>query len=177
VARVFVMPKLGLTMDEGVLAGWVVGLDEVVEVGQDLCEVETEKLTTVVESPFAGTLLRRVEPGLTVPVGEPIAVIGEEGEDATSYALFSGSPAGVAPLADRAIEPSTASAPSQGPPKPRSSANVAASPLARQLAARFGIDVGTLIGTGPDGRVTKDDVERAAAAGNEADGSSTADPK
>jgi len=172
------MPKLGLTMDEGVLAGWVVGLGEVVEVGQELCEVETEKLTTVVESPFVGRLLRRVEPGVTVPVGEPIAVIGEEGEDASSYVLFSASAPGAPPLADRATEPSTPLAPSgQGSSKPRLSADVAASPLARQLAARLGIDVSTVIGTGPDGRVTKDDVERAATAGNEADGPSTADPK
>ena len=173
--EVFVMPKLGLTMEEGTLVEWLVELGEVVERGQDLCEVETEKLTMVVESPFAGTLLNRVEPGLTVPVGEPIAVIGEESDDASSCVLFSGRDGGAPLLAGESLTSSTGPAPPSSPPMadPASLASPgrgrAASPLARQLATRLGIDIDTVLGTGPDGRITRDDVERATSSGNSPD--------
>ena len=85
---VVVMPKLGLTMTEGFLAGWLVEVGHAVAEGDPLLEVETDKITTVVGAPAAGTLLRRVDAGLDVPVGAPIAVIGSAGEDAGATVLF-----------------------------------------------------------------------------------------
>lgn len=87
-AKVVVMPKLGLTMKEGVLKRWLVDLGERVELDAPLLEVETDKIETEAGSPAAGVLLRRVEPEVEVPVGEPIGVIGEPGEDVSGIALF-----------------------------------------------------------------------------------------
>lgn len=87
-AQVVVMPKLGLTMKGGVLRRWLVELGERVDIDTPLFDVETDKIETEVGSPAAGVLLGRVEPDLEVPVGEPIGVIGEPGEDVSGVALF-----------------------------------------------------------------------------------------
>ncbi len=158
-AEILVMPKLGLTMEEGFLESWLCEQGTAVALGQPICEVETEKLTVVVESPYAGVLLRCIEPGDTVPVGEPIAVIGEPGEDTAGCRLYQ--PGGgeaaqaTAPAAQRQTAPRQSSAPAGEP---------TASPLARRIAAALDIDLGTVDGTGPEGRITREDVERAAAA-------------
>src|SRR6266567_7677535 len=86
-AEILVMPKLGLTMEEGFLESWLCEPGTAVALGQPICEVETDKLTVAVESPYAGVLLRCIEPGDTVPVGEPIAVIGQPDEDVADYRL------------------------------------------------------------------------------------------
>jgi pyruvate/2-oxoglutarate dehydrogenase complex dihydrolipoamide acyltransferase (E2) component len=83
-----VMPKLGLTMKTGLVARWLVAVGDSVEVGAPLLEVETDKITSEVASPAAGTLLRAVDPDLEVPVGEPIAILGEPAEDISAIALF-----------------------------------------------------------------------------------------
>jgi pyruvate dehydrogenase E2 component (dihydrolipoyllysine-residue acetyltransferase) len=175
-AEILVMPKLGLTMEEGFLESWLCEPGTVVALGQPICEVETEKLTVTVESPYAGVLLRCIEAGGTVPVGEPIAVIGEPGEDAAVYQLYqpgSGETPGAPALVSAAQQaaPQQPSAPTQPaapqPAVPRPSAlagEPAASPLARRIAATLGIDLAAVDGTGPDDRITREDVERAAAA-------------
>jgi pyruvate dehydrogenase E2 component (dihydrolipoamide acetyltransferase) len=84
------MPKLGLTMTEGLLAAWLIETGRAVERDEPLLEVETDKITSVVGAPVAGTLLRRIEAGRDVPVGAPIAVIGPQGEDASGVELFDG---------------------------------------------------------------------------------------
>src|SRR5258708_10556178 len=86
-AEILVMPKLGLRMEEGFLESWLCEPGTALALGQPICEVETEKLTVTVESPHAGVLLRCIEPGGIVPVGEPIAVIGEPGDDVTGHRL------------------------------------------------------------------------------------------
>jgi pyruvate dehydrogenase E2 component (dihydrolipoamide acetyltransferase) len=87
-AYVVVMPKMGLTMRAGFLARWLVGTGHPVEVDTPLLEVETDKVTTEVASPAAGVLLRAIDPDVEVPVGEPIAVIGQPGEDISAIGLF-----------------------------------------------------------------------------------------
>ena len=87
-AHVVVMPKLGLTMKSGVVARWLVGVGEPVELDGPLLEVETDKITSEVASPAAGVLLRAVEPDLEVPVGEPIAILGEPAEEVSGIALY-----------------------------------------------------------------------------------------
>jgi 2-oxoglutarate dehydrogenase E2 component (dihydrolipoamide succinyltransferase) len=94
VAHVVVMPKLGLTMKAGLVARWLVAVGERVELDAPLLEVETDKITTEVVSPAAGTLPRAVDPDVEVPVGAPIAILGARAEDVSAIALFgSGSPA------------------------------------------------------------------------------------
>lgn len=87
-AHVVVMPKLGLTMKEGLVAGWLVEVGQAVALDQPLLEVETDKISNEVASPAAGILLRRIDPEVEVPVGEPIAVIGAASEDVSGIALF-----------------------------------------------------------------------------------------
>jgi pyruvate dehydrogenase E2 component (dihydrolipoamide acetyltransferase) len=176
-------------MEEGFLESWLCETGAEVALGQPICEVETEKLTVAVESPYAGILLRCIEPGSTIPVGEPIAVIGQPGEDTAAYHLYqpsgsqpasappgAGTPSLAAqPLADpppagppgAGSEPATpgpAGAPAQHdhPSAAPGAAGAPASPLARRIAASLGVDLTTVTGTGPDGRITREDVERAA---------------
>jgi pyruvate dehydrogenase E2 component (dihydrolipoamide acetyltransferase) len=149
-AEILVMPKLGLTMEEGYLASWLCEPGAQVALGQPICE-----------SPYAGVLLRCIEPGGdAIPVGEPIAVIGEPGEDANSYRLYQGA-GGDAPV-PAAREQAVPAPPPSKAAKPKGEA--AASPLARRIAATVGIDLADVEGTGPEGRITREDVERAAAA-------------
>ena len=173
-AEILVMPKLGLTMEEGFLEAWLCETGAMVALGQPICEVETEKLTVAVESPYAGVLLRRIEPGSTVPVGEPIAVIGQPDEDAAAYRLYqppSPQPLNAPPTAGTpslAAQPPAVPPPASPPgagsaPTTPGPAGAPASPLARRIAASLNVDLATVQGTGPDGRITREDVERAAA--------------
>jgi pyruvate dehydrogenase E2 component (dihydrolipoamide acetyltransferase) len=161
-AEILVMPKLGLTMEEGYLESWLCEPGAQVALGQPICEVETDKLTVAVESPYAGVLLRCIESGDTVPVGEPIAVIGEPGEDAAGYRLYQRADADT-PASAAAQQPAAA-APSPPAEPAGPVAEAAASPLARRIAATLGIDLADVDGSGPEGRITREDVERAAAA-------------
>lgn len=168
-AEILVMPKLGLTMEEGFLEGWLCEPGTTVTLGQPICEVETEKLTVTVESPYAGVLLRCIEPGDTVPVGKPIAIIGEPGEDTAGYRLYQpGDEEATRAQAPPAAQPPTQAATSAQPAA--AAGAVPASPLARRIAADLGIDLADVTGTGPEGRITREDVERAAVSMNEGNG-------
>ncbi len=161
-AEILVMPKLGLTMEEGFLESWLCEPGTALALGQPICEVETEKLMVIVESPYAGVLLRCIEPGDTVPVGEPIAVIGELGEDVTGYRLYKPG-SGEVPAAWAASVPQQPAALAQPAQPAQLTGAPAASPLARRIAADLGVNLATVTGTGPEGRITREDVERAAA--------------
>ena len=87
-AHVVVMPKLGLTMRAGLVARWLVEVGEPVTEEAPLLEVETDKITTEVGAPAAGVLIRRVDQDVEVPVGEPIAILGDPGEDVSSIVLY-----------------------------------------------------------------------------------------
>jgi pyruvate dehydrogenase E2 component (dihydrolipoamide acetyltransferase) len=152
-AEIVVMPKAGLTMEEGTIVAWLVGLGEEVAPGQAVCEVETEKITTEVEAHEGGVLLRRLEEGVRVPVGEPIGILGAADEDVSHLALWGEVETAPEPAARQVAE-----APSAPPRGDR----VASTPVARRLADSLGVDLGTLTGTGPGGRITREDVETAA---------------
>jgi pyruvate dehydrogenase E2 component (dihydrolipoamide acetyltransferase) len=166
-AAVVVMPKLGLTMREGAVARWLVGVGEAVAEGQPLCEIETDKITTEVEAPASGVLLRRIAAGEDVPVGATIALIGHPGEEA-GVAFHGQAAAGPAtppaPPGEAApAEAGPASAPAEEPPHAEAApARGAVSPVARRLAAELGIDLATVRGSGPGGRIVRRDVEAAA---------------
>jgi pyruvate dehydrogenase E2 component (dihydrolipoamide acetyltransferase) len=146
-----IMPRLSDSMEEGTILHWLVAEGDSVEPGQPLVEVETDKATVVHEADAAGVILAlTVGEGASVPVGSPIAVLGEPGEKPAQR----GSPEAPAP----APEVPAAPTPRVGRPK--------ASPLARRLAAERGVDLAALSGSGPNGRVIRADVERAAGVAN-----------
>jgi pyruvate dehydrogenase E2 component (dihydrolipoyllysine-residue acetyltransferase) len=178
VALEIIMPRLSDSMEEGTILQWFVAEGDRVEVGQPLVEVETDKATVSYEADAAGTVLAlSVGEGATVPVGAPIAVIGEPGEELPRTPSAETLAAPAAPVAGDASPPApaarttTTAAPRTpaGPPPGATSARPGrpkASPLARRLAARLEVDLTALAGSGPNGRVIRADVERAAAGAN-----------
>jgi pyruvate dehydrogenase E2 component (dihydrolipoamide acetyltransferase) len=145
-------------MEEGTVLQWLVAPGDHVELGQPLVEVETDKATVTHEADAAGVVLAlMVGEGATVPLGAPIAVIGEPGEELPTARSADAVAAASSPGESTAPQPTTASARRGGRPK--------ASPLARRLAAQLGVNLAGLAGSGPQGRVIRADVERAAADG------------
>jgi len=144
-------------MESGTIVRWLKAEGDEVAQDEPLYELDTEKVTQEVESPATGVLLRIVAPeGSEVPVGAPICVIGAVGEEVVVSA--SPAPAAQAPAAAPA-------APAAEAPKVEAAPDgrVKASPLARRMAKERGVDLAAVVGTGPDGRVVAEDVERAAA--------------
>jgi len=157
------MPKLGFDMAEGTLVRWVAKEGDQVSKGVVLAEIETDKATVEVESTYDGVLLRQLVPqGTIVPVNDPIAVIGEAGEEIKIGAadqVKEQSPVGIG-LKEENI-PVILPEPGQAlelPAAPISQEKPHASPLARSMAADLGIDLRLVHGTGPGGRITKKDI-------------------
>jgi pyruvate dehydrogenase E2 component (dihydrolipoamide acetyltransferase) len=168
VAVEIVMPRLSDSMEEGTILQWLVSEGDEVTEGEPLVEVETDKASVTYESEHDGTLLAiSAEAGASVAVGAVIAVIGEPGESvsSSSAAAGEGGATAAAAIATPPAAPSSppAPAPSSAPADGRG--RVKASPLARRIAAELGVDLATLAGSGPQGRVIRADVERSAARG------------
>ncbi len=169
------MPALSPTMTEGTLAKWLKTEGEMVEAGDVIAEIETDKATMEVEAVDEGKLAKIVIPEGTenVPVNEMIAVLLEDGEDESALDGFSASNDSAAPApesaasADTAAAPAASPAPAQAPaasapaPAVSTEGRVFASPLARRLAKDAGIDLSGVKGTGPRGRIVKADIEKA----------------
>jgi pyruvate dehydrogenase E2 component (dihydrolipoamide acetyltransferase) len=152
------MPRLSDTMTEGILSQWLKHEGEQVSRGDVLAEIETDKATMELEADDSGVLTRiLVEPGTTVPIGQPIAVIGEPDATAPQAAA---APAAAAPAA---AAPQPTRPPAAAPAAPRS-VEVRTSPLARAIAREHGLDIATITGTGPGGRIVRADVQDAVAA-------------
>jgi pyruvate dehydrogenase E2 component (dihydrolipoyllysine-residue acetyltransferase) len=158
------MPKLSDTMTEGTLVAWKKKKGDQVSTGQVLAEIETDKATMEWESPEDGTLTEiYVQEGGKVNVGDKIAFIRGEGEEA---------PKQQTPERKKEKEPATTEEKEKKPqaetkkPQPREQepkeARVKASPVARRIAAELGVDLSTVKGTGPEGRVIETDVRAAA---------------
>ena len=158
-AKVIVMPKLGLTMTEGTVSKWLKHEGDTVKEGEGLFEVETDKLTNTIEASVSGVLLKIVAAeGAEVPCLKPVAVIGEPGED---YAALLGGAAPAEPKAGAAAPAAPAApAPARAPGE-----RVLASPAAKKLAKSLGIDISLVSGTGPKGRITEEDVKNYKPAG------------
>ncbi|HEY7397068.1 MAG TPA: dihydrolipoamide acetyltransferase family protein, partial [Gaiellaceae bacterium] len=157
------LPRLGQGMEAGTVTRWLKSEGDAVAKGEPLYEIDTDKVTQEVESDFEGVLLKITLPEGEAPVGQTIAWIGEAGEEVAAPAPAAAAPETQVPGTK---VPGTSSTPQARVPG-ISSANggrVKASPLARRLARERGIDLGTLRGTGPDGRIVAEDVERGAAA-------------
>ena len=155
-AKVIVMPKLGLTMTEGTVSKWLKHEGDAVKEGEPLFEVETDKLTNTIEASASGTLLKiAVAEGGTAKCLDPVAVIGEAGEDVSALigvipAAGAAAPAPAAPASAAAAPAAPARAPGE---------RVLASPAAKKLAKELNIDISLVPGTGPKGRVTEEDVK------------------
>jgi len=155
-----VMPKFGLTMQEGTIQQWFKAEGEAIEAGEPLFEVETEKVLYEVESPASGTVAKLLYPlEAKVPCANVVAVIAVPGEDAAAVAAEYAAKA--ASVAAQTARPSAAAA--QRTAAAATGATVA-TPAARKLAKERGIDLATVKGTGPGDRITREDVEAAAAA-------------
>ena len=164
------MPALSPTMEEGTLAKWLVKEGDTVKSGDILAEIETDKATMEYEAIDEGTIgqILVAEGTDGVKVGTVIAVITGEGEDAGAKAAPAPTPATAEPKAEApapAPAPAAAAAPTPAPAAapPASGDRIKASPLAKRLAAERGIDLSTITGTGPGGRIVKDDLDGAPA--------------
>ncbi|MEE8447584.1 MAG: pyruvate dehydrogenase complex dihydrolipoamide acetyltransferase [Gemmatimonadota bacterium] len=191
-----VMAQLSPTMEEGKLVEWKLAEGDPVSQGDIVAEIETDKANMDVEAMGSGVLRKiLVQEGVTVPVGTLIGVIADPEEDIepiladAAAAEAPAAPPAAAPTAEPvaapAVEPAVA-APA-GEPAPGAPAadvppvvpaardgRVKASPVARKMAAELGIALGTIPGSGPGGRIIKQDVEAAAAAGAPAAGAAVA---
>ena len=170
-AREIPMPRLSDTMEEGRVLQWYKQVGDSVEKGELLAEIETDKAVMELESVEEGTLLELlVAEGGAAPLGAPIALVGDESELGKQIAV----PAQNTPATETVqpsvagsdgstqTKPAPASRPADGSAAKGASGRVKASPLARRIAAEEGIDLLQVKGTGPSGRIVKEDVENAA---------------
>ena len=191
-ANVVEMPKLSDTMEEGAVASWLKKEGETVDEGGPLCEIETDKATMEYQSPYGGVLLKIIaQPGKTLALNTPIAVIGKKGESFDLDAIMStaavAKPTPAAPAAKPAAvvtaAPKAMSTPVVAPP-PRAAApvpvaapapasaggRVKSSPLARRMAAASNVNLAGVAGSGPGGRIIMRDIEAAVARGGNGGG-------
>ena len=167
------MPQMGYDMQEGTVVRWLKAEGSNVEIGEPVAEIETDKAVVEFESYADGVLQKiLVNEGTTVPVGEVIAIVGEDSE-VVGTTVEPEEPAPVTepepaeedtpaaiPLGAASVPPSDdGTEPAAEPEEQMQSQRVLATPVARQLAAEAGIDLASIEGTGPGGRVTKDDVQ------------------
>jgi pyruvate dehydrogenase E2 component (dihydrolipoamide acetyltransferase) len=157
------LPRLGQGMESGTIVKWLKSEGDKVEKGEPLYELDTDKVTQEVEADASGVLLKIAVAEGEVPVGRTIAVIGEQGETVE---------VAEEPRQEAAQRPVRVSGPVEAvrgsrevPPVEASNGRIKASPLARRIARERGIDLAAVAGTGPEGRVVAEDVERAAAQG------------
>jgi pyruvate dehydrogenase E2 component (dihydrolipoamide acetyltransferase) len=188
-----VMPRLSDSMEEGTILKWLKAEGDEVAKGDELVEIETDKATMTYEADTAGALSIVAQEGETLPIGQVIARIGGGSEapasdgaaseapasasapaEATQQAEASGNGASEAPAAPApaaTIEPPAAASAGGADAPPSSEGNggrAKASPVARRIARERGVDLGTLQGSGPGGRIVKADVEAAASGGGAA---------
>jgi pyruvate dehydrogenase E2 component (dihydrolipoamide acetyltransferase) len=166
------LPRLGQGMESGVIVRWLKSEGDAVKKGEPLYELDTDKVTQEVEAEVDGTLVRIVVPEGEVEVGATVATIESNGAAEPADAVPAGSEVAES---SRPVEPppeAEAKPPAQerssAPAQTRGGARVKASPLARRIARERGVDLHSVQGTGPEGRVLAEDVERAAAGGETA---------
>ena len=175
------LPRLGQGMESGTIVKWLKSEGDRIEKGEPLYELDTDKVTQEVEAEASGVLLKIAVQEGEVPVGETIAVIGEAGEETPDLSSGSngsaaqeddedpkeeGSPAPAREQEREEGREASSRAPEQisearQPQPTRDGGRVKASPLARRIARERGIDLASLSGTGPEGRIVAEDVERA----------------
>lgn len=159
------MPKFGLTMTEGTIQKWFKAEGDAIQAGEPLFEVETEKVLYEVESLATGTVAKLLYPlEAVVPVGMPVAVIAESGENVAEVAAKYGGGAPQAATATAAAAPAASAASAAAPAASGRREGAPVTPAARKLAQEHHVDLSRVVGTGPGGRVTREDVEKAISA-------------
>ena len=156
-AKKVIMPKLGLTMEEGIINKWLVKEGDRVNKGDVLFEVATDKVNMEVESPTEGVVLKILYPeGATVPITEAVAYIGKEGEEIERF--------------PKKRKTGRENRSGEGGRRKRNEKKllflrrrerIRVSPVARRLAEEHGIDLSQIQGSGPGGRIVREDVEKA----------------
>ncbi|MFT3865273.1 MAG: dihydrolipoamide acetyltransferase family protein [Solirubrobacterales bacterium] len=176
-----VMPRLSDSMEEGTILAWMKQVGDEVAVGDELVEIETDKANMAYESDVAGTLSQILAgEGDTLAIGAPIAVVGDPAETSPTDTPAGGSSSNEAEdqpppeHPQEGITPSSAS--SAGVSVGEDGERVKASPVARRIAKEKGIDLSGISGSGPGGRIVKQDVEGVAAAGPVAAGDPPSPP-
>ncbi len=161
------LPQLGETVTEGTITRWFKKVGDAVAADEPLFEVSTDKVDTEVPSPISGTLTEiRVKEGDTVAVGTVIAVVGAATAANAANAATAAQSAPPAPVVAATASQSAPPVPvvaasvatAARAPMPTSTSNKLLSPVVRRLVADHGIDVNSLVGTGPGGRITREDV-------------------
>ncbi len=172
--KILSMPKLSPTMETGTIQEWVKAEGDRIEAGDTLAEIETDKATMSYEYNDEGYLAKVwLEAGATdVPIGTPMGVVVEEEDDIAAFADFqppqaeSKSPAPASEPAESPNGPTTPAKPATtGAPPVTSGAKIIASPLARTQAAKAGLSLADVTGTGPHGAIVAADVQEAIEAG------------
>lgn len=181
-----IMPKLSPTMEEGQISRWLKKEGDKVSMGEPLAEIDTDKATMEMQALTNGVLRKIIiQEGETAPLGKPIAIVGEANEDISALLKDLAAPAAPKPEQPKGTEPAAAETtakteqqpavePPPAPPAPQApppdangnrsaatSERLIVSPLAARMAAEAGIDLRTLTGSGPGGRIIKRDIESA----------------
>src|SRR5258706_11646569 len=174
-----VMPKLSPTMEEGQLSRWLKKEGDKVSMGEPLAEIDTDKATMEMQA-LANGVLRKIliNEGESAPLGQPIAIIGEPDEDISRLVKTAGEKAAAPspkaaepqqaaskepePATEEAAVKATASAPKEPATQPsRDDSRQLISPIAARMAAEAGVNLKSLQGSGPGGRIVKRDIEAA----------------
>ncbi|HZO07024.1 MAG TPA: dihydrolipoamide acetyltransferase family protein [Solirubrobacterales bacterium] len=181
-----VMPRLSDSMEEGTILTWMKQVGDEIAVGDEIVEIETDKANMAYEADVAGTLTEIIaQEGDTLPIGEPIARIGDPGEGPSAPAESSSAgPVGAGDPPSPAVAKASSEMGPPTPPPPDEDSDEAvatdsggsgdseaepgdrikASPVARRLAKERGVDLSQIEGSGPGGRIVKKDVKKAAKA-------------
>ncbi len=155
-----IMPKMGDGMEEGTLVEWLKQEGEKVKSGEVIGSIQTDKATLELESPGSGVLAGYlIKPGQTVPVGVPIAVLLKAGEELPKD--WGSADRKSAPVEAEPVAVAAGQAASSSVAAPGGSERVKASPLARKIASEAGINIESVAGTGPGGRIVEQDVRNA----------------
>ncbi|HSS33963.1 MAG TPA: dihydrolipoamide acetyltransferase family protein [Solirubrobacterales bacterium] len=173
-----VMPRLSDSMEEGTIITWMKQVGDEIAIGDEIVEIETDKANMAYESDVAGTLTEILaQEGATLPIGEPIAVVGDAGEGPSGQ---SAGPVGAGDPPPPAVAKASSGVGPPTPPPAEGSADspaaaptaeagpsdggerIKASPVAKRLAKERGVDLSRVAGSGPGGRIVKKDVKKAA---------------
>ena len=163
-ASSFKLPDLGEGLTEGEIARWLVSEGQEIAEDDPLVEIQTDKATVEIPSPYAGTVLRiLVAEGEIAPVGTQLVVIGEPGEEPSTNLLHAfGAPSSAETEASDTVL--------QGPDRGAVARRTQATPVVRRIAQELDVDLASVTGTGPGGRITEDDVRAGATGAAAAEG-------
>jgi len=166
-----IMPQMGESIFEGTITKWLKAVGDNVEKDEPLFEISTDKVDAEIPSPVAGVLVEiRIPEGATVEVNTVVAIVGEAGTKVAAPASKAQAAAPQVPARQPVQNAAAPQVPAQQPVQNAAAPQVAqgpagrlrSSPLARRIAKEHGLDLNGIAGTGPEGRITKEDVLRAA---------------